>query len=112
MILLIHKITGLLLFISHSLFLFRSMILLHKDRKPRKADRFFMNLSQLLLPVVIIIGFFMIRSSSVYHLIFGIMPVIMMFVLSRRSFRKKHPLLLPLLNWIFISAALLTGVLL
>jgi hypothetical protein len=112
MIMLFHKIAGLLLFSSHSLFLFRSIVLIHKGLAPGKADRIFMSLSQILIPVVLISGFIMISSTSVYHLIPGIMPVIMMFVLSRRSIRKKHPLLLPLLNWIFITGALLSGILL
>ncbi|MBF9018446.1 MULTISPECIES: hypothetical protein [unclassified Oceanispirochaeta] len=112
MILLIHKIAGILLFISHSIFLFRSAVLLRKGLPPSKGDRLFMSLSQVILPFAIISGFIMIGRVSVYHLIPGIMPLIMMFILSRRSVRKRQPLLLPLINWIFITAALLTGVLL
>jgi len=112
MIMLIHKIAAVLLFISHSVFLFRSAVLLHKGSAPKAADRLFMNLSQIILPFVLISGIIMIGSASVYHVIPGIMPVVMMFVLSRKSLRKRRPLLLPLVNWIFISAAFLTGVLL
>lgn len=112
MVLIIHQITALLLFISHTLFLYRSAVLLRKKTAPTKADRLFMNWSQLSLPLVLISGFIMTGRSSVYHLIPGLMPVLMMFIFSRRSVRKKRPLLLPLINWIFISTAILTGVLL
>ncbi|MDC7232443.1 MAG: hypothetical protein PQJ58_04380 [Spirochaetales bacterium] len=112
MIQLIHTILGILLFVSHSLFLLRAVVLLRSKKTPGKADRLFLNLSQLLLPLALVSGFLMIGSASVIHVLPALMPLIMMFVLSRRSIRRKKPLLLPFLNWIFISAAFLTGVLL
>lgn len=112
MISIIHLLAALLLFTFHSLFLLRSVYLLKRRLSPTRADRLFLNLSQLFLPLVLISGFIMVGRASLYHLIPGIMPVLMLFILSRRSLRKKKPLLLPLLNWIFITAALLTGLLL
>jgi len=105
----IHRISGILLLVSHLSFLFRSRILLKSGRGPRTADRFLMLLSQILLPVTILSGIPGIGKTKVLHVILGLMPVAMMFILSRRSLRRRHPLLLPLVNGLFLAAAFLTG---
>ncbi len=112
MIIVLHRIAGLLLFLFHSLFLLRSIVLLKSKTAPTKADRVFMTLSQLLLPVVLLSGLPYIGRARLIHIIPGVLPVVMMFVLSRKSIRRKYPLLLPAVNWILITAAMLTGVLL
>ncbi len=110
MITVFHKTAGGLLFLFHSLFLLRSAILLKREAAPSKADRIFMTLSQVLLPIAILTGLPLIARASLFHIIPGLMPVVMMFILSRRSIRRRYPLLLPGINWLFITAAMLTGV--
>ncbi|MDA3956061.1 hypothetical protein [Oceanispirochaeta sp.] len=110
MTIIFHRIAGILLLLTHSLFLIRSWTLIRKNRPPLNFDRWLMGLSQILLPVTIISGLPGLAKSPVIHTLFGCFPIVMMFILSRRSIRRKRPLLLPLLNGLFIAAAFLTGV--
>ncbi len=115
MLLLAHQITGALLLLFHSLFLFRAWRLLKRGGSPAPADRFFMSLSQILLPVMILSGLPLPVQGvegAALHMIPAVMPVVMMLKFSRKSFRKKHPLLLPLINGVWIAAASVTGLML
>jgi len=107
----LHRIAGVLLLICHLSFLLRSWYLLKTGGKPVYADRMLMMLSQILLPVTILTGLPGVRKAGMFHVILGVMPVAMMFILSRRSVRRRHPLLLPLINGLFITAAFLTATL-
>ncbi len=115
MILFIHQICGGCLLLVHSLFFCRGWFLVQKDVRPGKADRLLMALSQWLYPLMFFtalpLPFQGIQGAGV-HLIPVFLPFISMLVLSRRSFRRKHPLVLPGINWLWIGLAFLSGVLL
>jgi hypothetical protein len=112
MIMILHRIAGFLLLLSHSLFLIRSWILLKNDRRPLQFDRWMMTLSQILIPLTILTAIPVLSETGALHFLLSLMPLIMMLILSRRSLRRQRPLLLPLVNGIFIAAAFLTGIML
>jgi len=108
--LMIHNTLGFFLLVFHWSFFFRSLFLIKKGKGPFWMDRTLMLLSQIFLPLTILTGLPLIEKTGIFHVILCFMPVVMMFILSRKSVRRKSPLLLPLLNGIFIAAAFLTGV--
>jgi len=112
MTLLLHRISGAVLLISHGLLIIRSLILLHSKGTPGKPDRIIMSLSQMFLPLTLLTGLVHLAGHGRFlpvHTLIGILPVIMMMIFSKRSFRRKHPLLLPILNGLLIAAAFVTG---
>ena len=112
MILILHMVSAFILVISHALFLVRSAWLVKKKRAPEPFDRLTLNLSQLLLPLVILTGaaaFLKNGTVSFLHMAAGLAPLLLMFLFRKRSFRKKHPFILPLLNGLLLAAALLSG---
>ena len=110
----IHLTSAILLIISHGIFFSRAVILLKKKRRPSRPDRFFLNLSQMLLPVTILTGVMNLPQGNVppYHMALGISPLIVMFILRKRSFRRSHPLILPFINGILLAATFISGLLL
>jgi len=104
-----HKYAGFALLLIHSLFLIRSAYLIKTKAAPSRGDQILMFLSQILLALVIISGVIRIKQASFVHGVIGFMPLVMMFVFSRKSFRRKNPLLLPLFNALWILAAVLTA---
>lgn len=116
MIKLLHAISGLILFSAHTLFLARAVYLIRLKSKPRRIDRLFRFLSLLFLPITAVTGFLLlIKSNGNFfpHPLLGILPlaVIPLVNLLRIIFRKKKeaPWLLPVLNFLLILSALITG---
>ncbi len=107
----IHNCLWALLLLFHTAFLLRSRILLIRKAPPGKTDRLLMGASQLLLVPAILSVIPLAGESSLLHFIFCLMPLAMMFILARKSFRRRHPMLLPLINGFWIAAAFITGIL-
>lgn len=110
----IHLTSAILLIISHGIFLSRSIFLLKRGKGPTLPDRIFMNLSQVLLPISILTGLLNLpqKTIPVSHTVLGLSPIIFMFILRKKSIRRSHPLLLPLINGILLAAAFISGLLL
>ena len=104
----IHASLWIILFLFHTVFLLRSQVILSRNELPRKFDRFLMGGSQLLLIPAIISTAILVRKLPAPHIFCCIMPPVMMFLMARRSFRRRHPMLLPLANEIWIAAAVIT----
>jgi cytochrome bd-type quinol oxidase subunit 2 len=116
MIKLLHAISGLILFSAHTLFLARALYMVRRHSKPERIDRLFRLLSLLFLPITIATGFLLLIKSngtSFPHPLLGILPLasIPLVNLLRIIFRKKKeaPWLLPVLNFLLILSALITG---
>ena len=112
MILILHTVSAFILVISHALFLVRSAWLVKKERAPKPFDRLVLNLSQLLLPLVILTGAAVSLKNgtvSFFHMAAGLSPLLLMFLFRKRSFRKNHPFILPLINGLLLAAALISG---
>ena len=106
----IHNVLWALLLLIHTAFLLRCRTLLARRTAPGKTDRLLMGASQLLLAPAILSTLTLITEVSFLHLLCSLMPLAMMFILARKSFRRRHPMLLPLINGLWIAAALLTGI--
>jgi len=116
MVKLLHVISGLILFSAHTLFLARALYLIRRHSKPERIDRLFRLLSLLFLPITAAAGFLLLiksKGSFSPHPLLGILPLaaIPLVNLLRIIFRKKKeaPWLLPVLNFLLILSALITG---
>lgn len=107
----IHNLLWALLLVFHTAFLIRSRRLLSRNGGPRRADRFLMGASQLLLIPAVLSTLPLMRELPPVHILCCFMPPVMMFILARKSFRRRHPMVLPLANGLWIAAALFTGTL-
>lgn len=108
----IHTLLWALLLLCHTAFLIRSRMLLSRNEGPRRADRLLMGGSQLLLVPAVLTTIPLMRELPPVHILCCFMPPVMMFVLARKSFRRRHPMMLPLANGLWIAGAVLTDPLL
>ncbi len=112
----LHAISGLILFSAHALFLARALYLIRRHSKPGRIDRLFRLLSLLFLPIAAGTGFLLllkINGTFFPHPLLGILPLatIPLVNLLRIIFKKKKeaPWLLPVVNFLLILSALITG---
>lgn len=105
----IHGAAGLCLLLVHTVFVLRSGYLLRTGRGPGIVDRWLMNGSRFLFPVVLLSLVPVWKVLRPLHVLCSFMPLLMMVLLFRRSRRRRYPMLLPVLNEFWFGAAVLTG---
>lgn len=112
----IHLFVALALLVSHSLFIFFGRRFYQGGPRPGPWANRFRAFSQLGLPLVLLTGFLSLitggemSSLKIIHIFIGIAPVLAIFILIfARSFKKRHPFFLPLLNGGLLLLAFLTG---
>ncbi|MCK5735301.1 MAG: hypothetical protein KAH21_02440 [Spirochaetaceae bacterium] len=113
----IHGIAGILLVLSHSLFLFRGLSFRKYGGKPGRLDKIARFISQFGLPGVIFLGFLSekagvtSRAPSAIHIVLGILPIIVIIAFTPfMAFKRRIPWLLPGINLVILAAAALTGI--
>ena len=114
---LLHAGCAASLLAAHGVFFFRGLAIEAGRISPAKLDRLARGLSQALLPVTVLSGLLPRLAAShqpaALHLILGIAPLITipLAYFLRRLLNKRHqaPWLLPAVNLILLSAAVLTG---
>lgn len=108
----VHAVAATTLLLSHGFFLIRAAGHLRRNTSPRKIDRLALNLSQLLLVPVPLLGLPLLSrggTAGLLHILLGCLPLGTLLVFRKKSFRRKHPMALPLVNGLLLTAAYLSG---
>lgn len=116
----IHGIAGIILVVSHGIFLFRGLVFRKYGGRPGPLDKIARFISQFGLPLVILLGFLAnqfrsgkaLPSPPAIHIVLGILPIVVIIVFTPfMGFKRRIPWLLPGINFVLLAAAALTGML-
>jgi hypothetical protein len=121
----IHAGIGVLLLLSHAVFLFRGLALRRSGDRPGPVDRIARAGSHIGLPLVIATGFLARLAASrgtgttfpgplsAIHTALGILPLVLIVAFAPlRPLRKRIPWLLPAANLVLFAGAAATGLIL
>ncbi len=110
----IHGIAGIILVLSHGIFLFRGLAFRKYGGRPGPMDKIARFISQFGLPGVILLGFLTqtAQAATAIHIVLGILPIIVIIVFAPfMSFKRRIPWLLPGINLLLLTSAAITGML-
>ena len=113
----LHAVIGVLLASAHGVFLIRGLRLRRRGESPGTVDRIARGISHVFLPLAVLTGFvagsrgsLSPRPAAGYHIVLGVAPAAAIIVFAfLRPLKKRIPWLLPGLNALLFTAAVMTG---
>lgn len=115
----IHMILGILLTVSHTLFLYRGFLFLRTDAIPKAFDKVARFSAQFSLPLSVATGIMLLLKKNAAFFPHGLLGLIPMCLIPLNALlriiikkRRSLPWLLPSVNFFFVIGAMITGFLL